>query len=80
MDQRKKEIDMSRKRTAYKNNGSRRSPRHAFLFRIGNRGPSKVWATVKPARSEITITLTEDDIQRAVEKKGFGDPCLPILE
>ncbi len=61
------------KRTAYKTKTSRRSPRHAFLFRVGSQEPSKVWATVKAARSEVSVTLTEDDALRAAQRKGFGD-------
>jgi hypothetical protein len=61
------------KRTAYKTKTSRRSPRHAFLFRVGSQEPSKVWANVKAARSAVSITLTEDDVLRAAQRKGFGD-------
>lgn len=64
---------MKREKTAYKNSGNRRSPRHAFIFQVPGQKPAKIWAAVKPARSEVTITLTEEDVLAAIKQRGYGD-------
>ncbi len=67
-------MTMNGTRTAYKQKrGVRRSPRHAFLFQISGQKPTKVWATVKPAKSDVEIVLREQDVQKAIELDGFGD-------
>jgi hypothetical protein len=68
----KGEIAMSRQKTAYKDSGSRKSPRHAFLFQVAGR-KRKVWAKVRPAKSDVSIVLTENDILEGMKRKGYGD-------
>lgn len=59
-------------RTAYENKG-RRSPRHAFLFQVGDQKPVKIFTTVKPAKQKVQIRLTEPHIMRALKLDGRGD-------
>jgi hypothetical protein len=73
MDGNTKENEMKREKTAYKNNGIRRSPRHAFIFQVPGQKPAKVWATVKPGRLDFAIILTEADVLAAMRLKGYGD-------
>jgi hypothetical protein len=63
---------MSKQKTAYKNSGGRKSPRHAFLFQIGGK-KRKVWATVKPAKTTVTIVLDDPDVLEGMKRKGYGD-------
>lgn len=63
---------MNKLQKAYTNK-TRRSPRHGFIFKVDGQKPATVWATVKPAKSEVVIVLTADDVQRAIDLKGFGN-------
>lgn len=64
---------MNKLKTAYKNSGSKRSPRHAFLFQIPGQKPAKVWTKVKPAKQQVKIILTELDVRTALDNQGQGD-------
>lgn len=63
---------MTRAIKAYTNK-TRRSPRHAFFFKIDGQAPAKVWTTVKPAKSPVTFSLELADVDRAIALKGFGN-------
>lgn len=55
----------------------RKSPRHAFRFKIDNGdGPAQTlvaWANVKQATRAVTLKLTADDVRRSMGMNGVGN-------
>lgn len=54
--------------------------RHAFRFKVGPRDEPKIvtfWAKVKPGKLDVYLTLTAEDVRRAMKLGGVGttDTC-----
>jgi hypothetical protein len=49
------------------------SHRHAFNFKLENGSVIKAWATVRPAKRPVVLTLTKEHVQKSLALGGQGN-------